>query len=159
VWKESLSELSGGQRSLLALALVLAMLVHKPAPMYILDEIDAALDLAHTQNIGELLRAHPKLRRAQFVVVSLKEGMFNNANVLFRVQNVNGSSKVTRIDNRSTKARKGKGKRPSEEQEQHGNEVEEAAADVVPAKRARKQEQQRDQQGLPIATGLGRPAH
>ena len=61
VWKASLSELSGGQRSLLALSLVLALLLFKPAPMcvdvfwrvaissgantimtrYILDEIDA----------------------------------------------------------------------------------------------------------------------
>jgi len=51
VWKESLTELSGGQRSLLALSLVLALLKFKPAPMYILDEVDAALDLSHTQNI------------------------------------------------------------------------------------------------------------
>lgn len=47
-WKESLSELSGGQRSLLALSFVLALLKYKPAPLYILDEIDAALDLQHT---------------------------------------------------------------------------------------------------------------
>ena len=44
-WKEGLSELSGGQRSLLALSFVLALLKYKPAPLYILDEIDAALDL------------------------------------------------------------------------------------------------------------------
>ena len=42
VWKHSLTELSGGQRSLLALALVLAMLLFKPAPIYILDEVTAA---------------------------------------------------------------------------------------------------------------------
>ena len=51
-WKNSLSELSGGQRSLLALSFMLALLLHKPAPFYILDEIDAALDLSHTENIG-----------------------------------------------------------------------------------------------------------
>merc|ERR1712167_218323 len=77
LWKESLSELSGGQRSLIALSLVLAMLLFKPAPMYILDEVDAALDLSHTQNIGVMLRAH--FKASQFIVVSLKEGMFNNA--------------------------------------------------------------------------------
>ncbi|KAL6548040.1 Structural maintenance of chromosomes protein 2-2 [Orobanche hederae] len=38
VWKQSLSELSGGQRSLLALSLILALLLFKPAPLYILDE-------------------------------------------------------------------------------------------------------------------------
>eukprot|EP00066_Takifugu_rubripes_P030417 XP_011619683.1 PREDICTED: structural maintenance of chromosomes protein 2-like [Takifugu rubripes] len=57
-WKENLSELSGGQRSLVALSLILAMLLFKPAPIYILDEVDAALDLSHTQNIGQMLRAH-----------------------------------------------------------------------------------------------------
>ncbi|CAH4036395.1 unnamed protein product [Pieris brassicae] len=57
-WKESLSELSGGQRSLVALSLVLAMLLFKPAPLYILDEVDAALDLSHTQNIGIMLKEH-----------------------------------------------------------------------------------------------------
>lgn len=48
MWKESLSELSGGQRTLLSLSLTLAMLKFKPAPFYILDEIDAALDESHT---------------------------------------------------------------------------------------------------------------
>ena len=39
VWKESLTELSGGQRSLVALALVFALLAFRPAPLYILDEV------------------------------------------------------------------------------------------------------------------------
>lgn len=56
VWKESLTELSGGQRSLTALALILSLLKYRPAPFYILDEVDAALDLSHTQNIGTLLK-------------------------------------------------------------------------------------------------------
>lgn len=38
-YKESLTELSGGQRSLVALSLILAMLKFKPAPFYILDEV------------------------------------------------------------------------------------------------------------------------
>src|SRR4029079_16977636 len=84
VWKETLTELSGGQRSLLALSLILALLLFKPAPMYILDEVDAALDLSHTQNIGQMLRTH--FARSQFIIVSLKEGMFNNANVLFKTK-------------------------------------------------------------------------
>ncbi|KAJ9678931.1 hypothetical protein PVL29_020976 [Vitis rotundifolia] len=58
VWKQSLSELSGGQRSLLALSLILALLLFKPAPLYILDEVDAALDLSHTQNIGRMIKSH-----------------------------------------------------------------------------------------------------
>lgn len=58
VQKESLTELSGGQRSLVALSLILAMLKYKPAPIYILDEVDAALDMSHTQNIGRMLKMH-----------------------------------------------------------------------------------------------------
>jgi len=94
IWKDSLTELSGGQRSLLALSLILALLLFKPAPMYILDEVDAALDLSHTQNIGMMLRTH--FSTSQFIVVSLKEGMFNNANVIFRTKFVDGISAVTR---------------------------------------------------------------
>ena len=40
VWKESLSELSGGQRSLVALSLILSLLLFKPAPLYILVKND-----------------------------------------------------------------------------------------------------------------------
>ena len=50
--------MSGGQRSLVALSLILALLLFKPAPLYILDEVDAALDLSHTQNIGHMLKTH-----------------------------------------------------------------------------------------------------
>lgn len=94
VWKESLTELSGGQRSLLALSLILALLLFKPAPMYILDEVDAALDLSHTQNIGSMLKTH--FSHSQFIVVSLKEGMFSNANVIFTTKFVEGVSTVHR---------------------------------------------------------------
>ncbi|XP_059091946.1 structural maintenance of chromosomes protein 2-like [Tigriopus californicus] len=98
VWKESLSELSGGQRSLVALSLILSLLLFKPAPLYILDEVDAALDLSHTQNIGHMLKTH--FKHSQFIVVSLKDGMFNNANVLFRTKFVDGMSTVSRTQNK-----------------------------------------------------------
>lgn len=99
VWKESLTELSGGQRSLVALSLILSLLLFKPAPLYILDEVDAALDLSHTQNIGQMLRTH--FNKSQFVVVSLKDGMFNNANVLFKTKFVDGVSTVRRYAQQS----------------------------------------------------------
>lgn len=95
--QKTLQELSGGQRSLIALALILALLKFKPAPIYILDEIDAALDLNYTQNIGAMLRRN--FRKAQFIVVSLKEGMFNNANVVFRTSFVDSNSIVRRTVN------------------------------------------------------------
>jgi structural maintenance of chromosome 2 len=111
VWKESLSELSGGQRSLVALSLILAMLLFKPAPIYILDEVDAALDLSHTQNIGVMLKQH--FKQSQFIVVSLKDGMFNNANVLFRTKFVEGMSTVSRLAQQQSNSHA----RPAEEEE------------------------------------------
>lgn len=93
VWKESLVELSGGQRSLIALSLIMALLQFKPAPMYILDEVDAALDLSHTQNIGHLIKT--RFKGSQFIVVSLKEGMFTNANRVFRTRFQDGTSVVS----------------------------------------------------------------
>ncbi|KAG0636390.1 hypothetical protein HOY80DRAFT_1011299 [Tuber brumale] len=92
VWKQSLTELSGGQRSLIALSLIMALLQFKPAPMYILDEVDAALDLSHTQNIGRLIKT--RFKGSQFIVVSLKDGMFQNANRVFRTRFVDGTSVV-----------------------------------------------------------------
>ena len=84
-------------RSLVALSLILSLLLFKPAPLYILDEVDAALDLSHTQNIGQMLKNH--FKHSQFIVVSLKDGMFNNANVLFKTRLVDGKSTVTRFVN------------------------------------------------------------
>ncbi|XP_010129016.1 PREDICTED: structural maintenance of chromosomes protein 2 [Chlamydotis macqueenii] len=118
-WKENLTELSGGQRSLVALSLILSMLLFKPAPIYILDEVDAALDLSHTQNIGQMLHTH--FRHSQFIVVSLKDGMFSNANVLYKTKFVDGVSTVERYSQRQSrrnaapeKACKNAGRRPSE---------------------------------------------
>ncbi|KAF8252968.1 putative nuclear condensin complex subunit Smc2 [Wilcoxina mikolae CBS 423.85] len=95
VWKQSLTELSGGQRSLIALSLIMALLQFKPAPMYILDEVDAALDLSHTQNIGRLIKT--RFKGSQFIVVSLKDGMFQNANRIFKTRFVDGTSVVQSI--------------------------------------------------------------
>ncbi|KAL0224098.1 hypothetical protein P9112_003488 [Eukaryota sp. TZLM1-RC] len=93
-WKESLGELSGGQKSLLALSMILALLRFNSAPIYILDEIDSALDLSHTQNIGKLIKQ--EFKDSQFLIVSLKEGMFRNANVIFNTRFVDGTSHVFR---------------------------------------------------------------
>ena len=78
--------------SLIALSLILALLQFKPAPMYILDEVDAALDLSHTQNIGRSIKT--RFKGSQFIVVSLKDGMFQNANRIFKTRFQEGTSVV-----------------------------------------------------------------
>ena len=81
-----------GQRSLLALSFVLALLKYKPAPFYILDEVDSALDLSHTENIGKSLKYNKilinylfcfagfmiaqRFQNSQFMLISLKDGMY-----------------------------------------------------------------------------------
>lgn len=91
-WKEGLTELSGGQRSLVALALILALLKYHPAPVYILDEVDAALDVHHTRNIGHIIKT--RFQNAQFIVVSLKDDMFTNANRIYQTRFIDGTSTV-----------------------------------------------------------------
>lgn len=88
----STHSLHGRHRSLVALSLIMALLQFKPAPMYILDEVDAALDLSHTQNIGRLIKT--RFKGSQFIVVSLKDGMFQNANRIFRTRFSEGTSMV-----------------------------------------------------------------
>ena len=77
-------------------SLSLALLHFKPAPVYILDEVDVALDLAHRQNIEQMIRKY--FPESRFIIVSLKESMFTNANVLFRTRFLNGMSTVIRED-------------------------------------------------------------
>lgn len=100
-WKESMTELSGGQRSLLALSFLLAMLKYRPAPFYILDEIDSAMDLSHTENVGYIISKF--FPQSQFIVISLKGGLFNAANIIFRTNLVDGRSQINRYDNRKEK--------------------------------------------------------
>ena len=80
----------------------MALLQFKPAPMYILDKIDAALDLSHTQHIGTLFCT--RFHSAQFIVVSLKEGLFTNANILFCTQFCDSTSIVKRTTQSSASA-------------------------------------------------------
>jgi len=89
--------LSGGQKTLLSLSTILAMISFQPSPIYIMDEIDAALDVEHTLNLSGALSRN--LKRCQFIVVSLKEKMFTNAPVIFMVNCKQGISNVRRIEN------------------------------------------------------------
>nr|UXY87244.1 60S ribosomal protein L7 [Cryptomonas sp.] len=86
------SELSGGQKSLLALSFIFCLLILKPAPFYILDEIDAALDSYHTKNIGKMIQSYFSV--SQFIIITLKRGLTLNAKVVFKVKSLNGCSTI-----------------------------------------------------------------
>ncbi|WUR02683.1 structural maintenance of chromosomes protein 2 (SMC2) [Vairimorpha necatrix] len=94
-WKDSLTELSGGQRSLVALCLIFSILTYRPAPFYIFDEIDSALDLSYTQSIGEIIKH--EFRKSQFIIISLKNGMYESADNVYKVFLKDGKSNICQI--------------------------------------------------------------
>jgi chromosome segregation protein len=79
----SLSLLSGGEKTLTAVALLLAIFRNKPSPFCILDEVDAALDEANTQRLAGVLREF--LDRSQFIVVTHKKRTMAAADLLWGV--------------------------------------------------------------------------
>jgi len=80
---ESLSLLSGGEKSLTAIAFLFSLLLTKPSPFYLLDEVEAALDDANIERFLDLLRAYQD--RAQFIVVTHQRRTMEIADVLYGV--------------------------------------------------------------------------
>lgn len=87
--------LSGGQRALLGFALLMAFLKYSPSPIYILDEIDAALDLEHTHKISRSLRED--FSGSQFIIISLHEKMFTNADSIYLTFIFEGRSQIKKF--------------------------------------------------------------
>lgn len=73
-----MSALSGGEKSLTALAFLFAIQRHRPAPFYALDEIDMYLDGANAERVASMIKNISK--GTQFIVVSLRESMVRAAN-------------------------------------------------------------------------------
>ena len=88
-----LSLLSGGERSLTALAFLFAVFRSRPSPFYVLDEVEAALDDVNLHRFLDLL--HEFRADAQLVVVSHQKRTMEAADVLYGVtMQAGGSSKV-----------------------------------------------------------------
>src|SRR5690606_37805860 len=80
---ERLSLLSGGERSLAAVALLVAIFKARPSPFYILDEVEAALDGA---NLGRLLTVFEQLRESsQLLVITHQKRTMEIADALYGV--------------------------------------------------------------------------
>ena len=80
---ERLSLLSGGERSLAAVALLVAIFTARPSPFYILDEVEAALDDA---NLGRLLTVFERLRESsQLIVITHQKRTMEIADALYGV--------------------------------------------------------------------------
>ena len=72
-WK-NISNLSGGEKTLSSLALVFALHYFKPTPLYVMDEIDAALDFQNVSIVANYIRERTK--DAQFIISSLRNPMW-----------------------------------------------------------------------------------
>ena len=80
---ERLSLLSGGERSLAAVALLIAIFKARPSPFYIMDEVEAALDDA---NLGRLLTIFEDLREtSQLIVITHQKRTMEIADALYGV--------------------------------------------------------------------------
>ncbi|HUC08591.1 MAG TPA: AAA family ATPase [Solirubrobacterales bacterium] len=113
-----LSLLSGGEKSLVAIAFVFAVFLARPCPFYILDEVEAALDDANIDRFLQLIRRFSD--RAQFVIVTHQKRTMDAADVLYGVSM--GGDGVTKVVSRRL---------PREVAEDEGS-VEESEAAVPP---------------------------
>jgi len=94
---QRLNAMSGGEKSLTALAFIFAIQRHNPAPFYALDEVDAFLDAANADLVGELV--DELAGDAQFVVVSHRSAMLDRSERAIGVtMQDNNVSSVTGID-------------------------------------------------------------
>ncbi|KAJ7068585.1 condensin complex subunit SMC1 [Mycena amicta] len=92
-----MEQLSGGEKTVAALALLFAIHSYQPAPFFVLDEVDAALDNTNVAKIANYISTHagPEF---QFVVISLKGSLYERGESLvgiYRDQDVNSSRTVT----------------------------------------------------------------
>ncbi|PFH63266.1 hypothetical protein XA68_15900 [Ophiocordyceps unilateralis] len=105
-WK-NIGNLSGGEKTLSSLALVFALHHYKPTPLYVMDEIDAALDFRNVSIVANYIKERTK--NAQFVVISLRNNMFELASRLVGVYKVNHMTKNVTIENRDYISRRAEG--------------------------------------------------
>ncbi len=86
---------SGGERSVAAIAYLLAIQQFLKAPFYLFDEIDAHLDDLNTTRLAEVLRENAA--ESQFLMVSLKDVMVHSADQIYGVFSQNGRSRVLKL--------------------------------------------------------------
>ncbi|GAA5961890.1 hypothetical protein JCM3765_006425 [Sporobolomyces pararoseus] len=96
-WK-NISNLSGGEKTLSSLALVFALHVYKPTPLYFMDEIDAALDFRNVSIVANYIKDRTK--NAQFIIISLRNNMFELSARLIGIYKVANQTRSVAIDNK-----------------------------------------------------------
>lgn len=94
--QQRIEQLSGGQKSLCAIALILAIQKCDPAPFYLFDEIDANLDTQYRTSVAAIINELAK--NAQFICTTFRPEMIQVANTFYGVSFSNKVSTVLEID-------------------------------------------------------------
>ncbi len=92
----NIDSLSGGEKTLTAMAFLFAVQEYKPAPFYILDEIDAALDKENSKKMAELIKSLSK--EAQFIVITHNDQTIKYGDRVFGVTMDKGESKILGLE-------------------------------------------------------------
>jgi len=90
-----IESMSGGEKSLTAIALILAIQQYQPAPFYVMDEIDAFLDDDNANRVADLIKDFS--RESQFIVVSLRDITITKADRVFGVVCHDGVSDIVSL--------------------------------------------------------------
>jgi chromosome segregation protein len=99
----SLTQLSGGERTLTATALLFAIYLIKPAPFCILDEVDAPLDDANVGKFTNMIRQFSE--NSQFIIVTHNKMTMSTVDVIYGVtMQEPGVSKLVSVDFRNLEA-------------------------------------------------------
>ncbi|TKS80947.1 Structural maintenance of chromosomes protein 4 [Collichthys lucidus] len=94
-WKK-IFNLSGGEKTLSSLALVFALHHYKPTPLYFMDEIDAALDFKNVSIVAFYI--YEQTKNAQFIIISLRNNMFEIADRLIGIYKTHNTTKSVAIN-------------------------------------------------------------
>ena len=87
-----MQQLSGGQKSLVALALIFAIQKCDPAPFYLFDEIDANLDAAYRTSVANMI--HELCDGAQFITTTFRPELLRHADKFYGVTFRNRVSRI-----------------------------------------------------------------
>ena len=80
-----MSNLSGGEKTIAALALLFAIHSFQPAPFFVLDEIDAALDNTNIGKVASYIESQTENKNMNIMVISLKEEFYSRADALIGI--------------------------------------------------------------------------